>query len=118
ERANPQADVWFGAPSTMFSQAAGEGLLASYRPTWAEAVEPDAHGENDDWYGTYQTPEVIAYNTNLLSPEEAPQDWSDLLDERWRDQIIMRDPIASGTMRTIFAAMIIQNMGPGQDPEP
>src|SRR5687768_9524854 len=32
ERANPQADVWFGAPSTMFSQAAKEGLLEAYKP--------------------------------------------------------------------------------------
>ena len=111
ERANPQADVWFGAPSTMFSQAEGEGLLEAYRPTWADAVDPDAHSRNDFWYGTYQTPEVIAYNTNALSRAEAPEDWDEILDPRWRDRIIIRDPIASGTMRTIFAAMILRHRG-------
>ena len=35
EAANPQADVWFGAPAEIFERAAKEGLLQPYRPTWA-----------------------------------------------------------------------------------
>ena len=66
ERSNPQADVWFGAPATMFSQAAKENLLVEYLPTWADSVDEDGHGPDDFWYGTYQTPEVISYNTNLM----------------------------------------------------
>src|SRR3712207_1892678 len=61
EAANPQADVWFGAPAETFSRAAREGLLAAYRPTWASEVPADARDPNDLWYGTYLTPEVIAY---------------------------------------------------------
>ena len=118
ERTNPQADVWFGAPATMFSQAEKENLLAVFRPSWADAVDEDAHSPGDFWYGTYQTPEVISYNTNALTRAEAPQDWDDLLDERWRGQIIIRDPIASGTMRTIYAAMILRNRGKAGGPEP
>ena len=118
ERSNPQADVWFGAPSTMFSQAEREGLLEAYRPTWADAVDPDAHSRDDYWYGTYETPEVIAYNTNALGREEAPRDWDEMLDPRWKDRIIIRDPIASGTMRTIFAAMILRHRGPDGGWEP
>jgi iron(III) transport system substrate-binding protein len=112
ERSNPQADVWFGAPSTMFVQAEAESLLEAYRPTWAEAVDADAHSTGDFWYGTYQTPEVIAYNTNALAREDVPRDWDAILDPRWMGRIIIRDPIASGTMRTIFAAMILRNSGP------
>jgi len=118
ERANPQADVWFGAPATNFSQAEREGLLAAYRPTWADSVATDAHSPDDFWYGTYQTPEVIAFNSNVLDRESAPQDWDDVLDPIWEDQIVIRDPIASGTMRTIFAAMILRNGGANVDPEP
>jgi iron(III) transport system substrate-binding protein len=119
ERANPQADIWFGAPSTNFAQAEREGLLAAYRPTWADAIADDAHSAGDFWYGTYQTPEVIAYNSNMISADDAPQDWDDVLDPKWADQIVIRDPIASGTMRTIFAAMIIKNMPPAaSDPAP
>ena len=38
EAANPQADVWFGGPQTIFARGAGEGLLAPFRPSWAAAV--------------------------------------------------------------------------------
>src|SRR5918999_3264416 len=42
EAANPQADVWFGAPAETFSKGAKADLLAPYRPTWASAAPPDA----------------------------------------------------------------------------
>src|SRR5690606_15034528 len=35
------------------------------------------------------------------------QDWDDVLDPRWTGQILIRDPVASGTMRTIFG-MVLQ----------
>ena len=38
EKANPQADVWFGGPDTIFARGAAEGLLAAYRPSWADGV--------------------------------------------------------------------------------
>jgi iron(III) transport system substrate-binding protein len=108
ERENPQADIWWGAPSTIFQQGEKEGLLQVYRPSWAEKVKPEARSSRDFWYGTYETPEVIAYNNAALKPEEVPQDWDDLIDPKWRNKIILRDPLASGTMRTIFCAMILR----------
>ena len=74
EKANPQADIWWGAPSTMFSQAEKEGLLDPYRPSWADKVDQDAHSRTDAWYGTFQTPEVIAYNSKALKREEVPRE--------------------------------------------
>lgn len=117
EKENPQADVWWGAPSTLFQQAEKEGLLQSYRPAWAAKVAAEAHSAGDFWYGTYETPEVIAYNSAALKPEEAPQDWDDLLDPRWQNKIVLRDPLASGTMRTIFCAMILRGHQTSGSPE-
>jgi iron(III) transport system substrate-binding protein len=110
ERANPQADVWFGAPAELYERAAGEGLLAPYRPTWAAHVPADARDPQDRWYGTYLTPEVIAYNSEAVSAAEAPQDWDDVLDPKWAGKIVIRDPIASGSMRAIFGAIIQREM--------
>jgi len=118
EKANPQADIWWGAPSTMFSQAEKEGLLDPYKPTWASHIDSAAHSPSDAWYGTYQTPEVIAYNTEALKPEAVPRDWDEMLDPKWKGKVIIRDPLASGTVRTIFAAMIIRAMGPDKTAEP
>ncbi len=106
ERVNPQADVWWGAPSGMFVRAAEEGLLDTFEPTWVEAVPPGARDSKGRWLGNYLTPEVIAYNSDALAPEEAPADWDEVLELRWRDRVLIRDPLASGTMRAIFAAIM------------
>jgi iron(III) transport system substrate-binding protein len=108
EKENPQADVWWGAPSILFRQAEREGLLQHYQPSWASEVSADAHSPDGYWYGTYLTPEVIAYNSAALRTGQVPQDWDDLLDPKWKNQLIIRDPLASGTMRTIFCAMILR----------
>lgn len=39
----------------------------------------------------------IQYNTDLVSPEEVPESWEDLLDPKWQGQILMVDPQASPT---------------------
>jgi iron(III) transport system substrate-binding protein len=110
EAANPQADLWFGAPSEVFERAAKEGLLAPYTPTWASAVPADAHDSRNLWYGTYLTPEVIAYNTQSVPAAEAPKDWDDVLDPKWKGKVLIRDPIASGSMRAIFGAILARSM--------
>ncbi|HKK07341.1 MAG TPA: extracellular solute-binding protein, partial [Gemmatimonadota bacterium] len=66
EKANPQADVWWGAPSEIFSRAADEGLLAPDHPSWEGAVPASARDSAGRWIGTYRTPEVIAYNSDTL----------------------------------------------------
>lgn len=110
ERANPQADVWWGAPSTLFAQAAAEGLLEASEPAWAASLPPEARNPGGLWHGTYITPEVIAYNTDAIPADQAPRDWDDVLDPRWRGRVIIRDPMASGTMRTIFGMVIDRSL--------
>jgi iron(III) transport system substrate-binding protein len=106
ERNRPQADLWWGAAHTTFQTAADENLLAAYRPTWADKVPADEHDPQDRWYGTYETPEVIVYNSKLVKAEDAPKDWDDVLDEKWRDKVLIRNPNPSDSMRAIFGAMI------------
>jgi len=106
EAANPQADVWFGAPADLFAKAASEGLLQPYAPTWAADVPAEARDSADRWFGTYLTPEVIAYNSEAVPDSAAPKDWDDVLDPKWKGRVIIRDPIASGTMREIFGAIL------------
>ncbi len=110
EQANPQADVWFGGPSMLFAQAAAESLLTAYRPSWADAIPERAHGPGDYYFAAYETPAVIAYNSDALSRSDAPDDWDAVLEPRWTDQVVIRDPLASGTMRTIFGMIILRGM--------
>ncbi len=117
EKNNPQADVWWGAPSTNFDQAKDEGLLAPYEPSYSASLEDGFYDPEWYWSGTSQTPEVIMYNSKELSAEEAPKDWDELLDPKWKDEIIIRYPLASGTMRTIFSAMIYRDFKDSNDPQ-
>ncbi|MEX2609967.1 MAG: extracellular solute-binding protein [Gemmatimonadota bacterium] len=106
ERANPQADVWWGAPAPLFETAAREGLLAETEPSWAGALPASARDPEGMWYGTFITPEVIAYNTELVSAEEVPKDWDEVLEPQWTGRVLIRDPLASGTMRAIFGMIV------------
>ncbi len=110
ERANPQADVWFGGPEVFFARAAAEGLLEPYRPVWADSVLPAARGPDDLYFGVYLTPAVITFNSDAVSRDQAPQDWDDVLDPRWRGQVLIRDPLASGTMHTIFGMIMYRGL--------
>lgn len=117
ERTNPQADVWFGAPAEIFERAANDSLLAPYAPTWAQAVPADAKDPRDRWFGTYLTPEVIAYNSDAVSDADAPKDWDDVLDPKWKGKVLIRNPIESGSMRAIFGAMIVRGVQRTGSPE-
>jgi iron(III) transport system substrate-binding protein len=106
ERNRPQADLWWGASHITFKTAADENLLSPYRPTWADKVGPESRDNLDRWYGTYETPEVIVFNNAVVKPEEAPRDWDDVLDPKWRDKVLIRNPNPSDSMRAIFGGII------------
>jgi iron(III) transport system substrate-binding protein len=42
----------------------------------------------------------IAYNTNLVKPEDAPKGFADLLDPKWAGKIVKGHPAYSGTIMT------------------
>lgn len=108
ERVNPQADVWFGGPATIFDRGIRDSLLIPFRPSWADRV--DQEEENKFYYPVYRTPAVIAFNSRAVPRHEAPQDWDDVLLPRWRDKVIIRDPMASGTMRAIWGLILVRSI--------
>ncbi len=98
ERANPQADVWFGGPSPMFARGARDSLL-----------EPVDSG-GPMYLSVYRTPAVIEYSSAALTAAQAPRDWDDLLAPRWAGELLVRDPLASGTMRAIFEMVMMRSL--------
>jgi len=98
ERANPQADLWFGGPSPLFARGARDALL-----------EPADSG-GPLYLSVYRTPAVIEYSSDALSAAEAPHDWDDVLQPKWRGKLLLRDPLASGTMRAIFEMVIMRSL--------
>ncbi|HYR46482.1 MAG TPA: extracellular solute-binding protein [Thermoanaerobaculia bacterium] len=117
EKANPQADVWYGGPDTIFARGARDGLLEAYRPSWAAAIPPEARGPRDLYFGLYRTPAVIVYNAAVVPAAEAPRDWDDVLQPRWKGRVLIRYPLASGTMRAIFGMILARSVAETGSPE-
>jgi len=117
EKANPQCDVWFGGPDTIFARAAEAGLLAPYRPSWADSVPPESRAPGDLYFGTFRTIPVLVWNSQRITEANGPHDWDDLLAERFRGRILIRDPMASGVMRTVFGYQIARSVAQTGDTE-
>ncbi|MGH9366386.1 MAG: extracellular solute-binding protein [Thermoanaerobaculia bacterium] len=117
EKANPQADIWFGGPNTIFARGARDGLLAAYRPSWAGAIPEESRAPGDLYFGLYRTPAVLVYNSAAVAPAEAPRDWDDILEPRFAGKVLIRDPLASGTMRAIFGMVLMRSIAETGSPD-
>ena len=78
ERANPQADVVFGLVDSAMSTLNSEGLFQAYVPTWADGLADVYKSPDGVVHKFWQTPVVIAYNSDAMSASEAPKSWLDL----------------------------------------
>ena len=108
EKANPQADFWWGGTQSALIVGANEDLLHEWEPSFTSAIDANHRDPKGRWYGEMLLPEVIMINSDTLTKESGPQDWDDLLDPKWKDQILIRGVLASGTMRTIYSSMIVR----------
>lgn len=119
ERGNPQASLWWGGTQQNLTTGVEAGLLAEWSDAPFAADIDDAFKDAEGrWYAEYQLPQVIVYNSDVLSADEAPQDWDELTDPEWKNKIVIRDVAPSGGMRSIFDAMILRESPDGSNPEP
>ena len=105
EQANPQADIMFGGDTATYMVLDKEGCFAKSNPSWAANVDAAYKDPEGHWYGTYRTPMVLFYNTETLDAADAPKDWTDLADAKYKDQIVTRDA-KSSSMRSTVAALV------------
>jgi iron(III) transport system substrate-binding protein len=117
DKDSPQTDIWWGGTSAFFAEAKAEGLLQAYRPTWADQVNAGFHDPDDMWYAHFLQVPAIMFNRNIYQSAQMPKRWSDLLAPEWNDKIVIREPMHSGTMKTIFTGIIWQLGGPAHAPE-
>jgi iron(III) transport system substrate-binding protein len=112
EASNPRGDIWWGGTGDPHLQAAEEGLLVEYRSALEKDLAPWALRQARD--AKYRTVGVYAgvlgfgYNTELLARKKLPEPkcWSDLLSEKYRDEVQVADPNSSGTSYTMLATLV------------
>jgi len=109
EKPNIGADIIFGfAPGTAIL-GKREGLWAAYpeAPAWK-----DIHARYKDKDGAYYdlgtSCFVLVGNKDLLAKKnlKMPASWFDLLDPKWKGEIVMPSPVTSGTAFMINATFL------------
>lgn len=78
-----------------------EGILAPFVPEDVARNYPPEHCDPDGMFASWRASlSVIAYNTKLVKPEEAPKSFKDLLDPKWSGKLVKAHPSYSGTILT------------------
>lgn len=105
EKANPQSDVMYGAPSSVYQELKAEGLFQPFEPTWAAKVDPLFKDKDGYWIGTIQTPVLMFYNTEMITAAEAPKDWKELADPKYKGMLVFRNALSSSARATYTALL-------------
>lgn len=104
EEANPKADVVYLASWSAASKLDKADSLLKYSPQGSDAIDSKWVSPNGTFTGRDGSALTLVANTNVV--DEAPKDWADLTDPKYKDKIIMPDPRESGTAADLITAMI------------
>jgi iron(III) transport system substrate-binding protein len=117
EKARPQADIWHSVRAPYLVKAKAQGLIADYNPPNAKYVLKRYTYPNDSSImGTTMYPLVFCYNTKIIKEMglEPPKSYDDLLDPKWKGQLVMPHPAASGTAYAFVTSMLQMYRKPGE----
>lgn len=107
EKPRPQADVFWSNEPVRTLVLKSRDVLAPYRSPSADGIPAALVDANGYWTGFSARMRVIAYNTTLVKPEEAPQSVFDLADPKWRGQVAIADPRFGSTSFHVAALYAI-----------
>jgi iron(III) transport system substrate-binding protein len=109
ENGNPSGDVWFGGTTDPYNVATAEGLLEPYKANNASHIlKPKYMDADGNWYGIYTGLLGIMYNKDELDRKglDAPQDFKDLTDEKYKGLIWSSNYNTAGTAKLIINTAI------------
>lgn len=98
-----RADIFASANTSDLVDFKKRDLLLEYKSPEGEAVF-DNMKDPGWWYGYRITPISFAYNPNNLPENQAPKNWQDLLDPKYKGKIAFEDS-GSGSQFTQWYAM-------------
>ncbi|MBQ9433233.1 MAG: ABC transporter substrate-binding protein [Synergistaceae bacterium] len=97
--------IWVGDPSDYLSFKK-EGILQKYSSPEAAAIDAKFIDPDGYYTGARMMNMGIGYNSALVTPEDAPKSWNELLDPKWEGQVVMTDPSSAGTTKYFVAALL------------
>ena len=100
----PLCDVFWGGGAE--SIAANADLFDPFTTVYNDRIPKESKDIHSLWVGESPAPVVIIYNTILVSPENVPTAWTDLLLPKWRGKIASANPSKSGSAYTLLCTML------------
>src|ERR1044071_5209318 len=101
-----RAGKWyFDAVSTSsIAELAERKLISPYFAPERDAFHEQFKDPKGFWTGVFVNNLVLAYNTKMLAAKDAPKDYADLLDPKWKGQMLMdsTDYDWFGTLMTVW----------------
>ena len=93
---NLSFDVLHIANLVPYLEMAESGQLLAYHSPELAAYPDDAHG-GDFWTTARVIGVIMAYNKNVLPPEQAPKSWTDMLKPEFKGRKLIIQDAAAGT---------------------
>ena len=90
------ADVLMVADPSYYLKLEDQKLLLPYKSKEEKNLINDKAADGA-WYAVRVCNMIIAYNADKLKAEDAPKNWTDLADPKWKGKIAMPNPMLSGT---------------------
>jgi iron(III) transport system substrate-binding protein len=106
EKANPQADVVWGVFNDYLTGAGTKGLLEAYPAKESDKIPARFKHPDSLWQGVTLLAVAFAANQKKMAELKLtpPRSWADLLDPKYKGQIVMSNPSTSGTAYLLLAS--------------
>ena len=96
------ADVLITFPDERFDDGLRNGWSARWSPPELANFDPKIVREGSA-FALHQSRECIIWNRNLVRDADAPREWADLIDPKWRGRVGMNPPWRSVAVQQIVA---------------
>ncbi len=104
----PVASIFSSTDVSHYPPLKAKGIWLQYRPhnldQMVDSLKP--YNDKDDYYHvTAAALMTITYNSSLVPEKDAPKNWPDLLDPKWKDKVSIGHPAFSGYVGTWVVLM-------------
>lgn len=102
-----ESDIFSSTDLSHFTFLQKKNLLTHFVPPNAAGIVPalSTLDPKGNYYPGWLGVGAIGYNTTKVSAADAPQDWSDLADPKWKDKATFGSPVYSGVVGNWTVAM-------------
>jgi len=108
EAANPQHDLIWGWALTNMLDPRITAMLAPYAPKGADKLKPADKAADGKWFATTGYMAAFCVNTEVLKAKNLPMptSWKDLTNPVYKGELVMPNPVSSGTGYLQIAALL------------